>query len=30
MLKNEELKIWQLSTPLLFEMLEKEKDDYTK
>jgi hypothetical protein len=30
MLKNEELKIWQLSTPLLYEMLEKEKDDYIK
>lgn len=30
MLKNEELKIWQMSTPLLYEMLENEKDDNTK
>jgi hypothetical protein len=30
MLKKEESKIWQMSTPLLYEMLEKEKDDYTK
>ncbi|HAH54753.1 MAG TPA: hypothetical protein DCM02_05555 [Flavobacterium sp.] len=28
-LKNEELKMWQMSTHLLYEMLENEKDDNT-